>query len=122
MSTEYDHTQIPPILDGITDLAQSAPNLHAVLAALGPLGEACEESTSHIWGETYDLRPSEKAHALLLLGLGLDAIRATLTEVGLGGATDEVLSLVEDATQMCADADHKLQEASALLQTAPSRD
>ncbi|MGI5169846.1 hypothetical protein ACQEU3_46570 [Spirillospora sp. CA-253888] len=118
----YDNADITAVLQDADTLRDHAPDLHALLIHLGPLADATPDHLPEIWAQTYNLRPGERALALLVLSLTTGQIRSILTEIQLPGATDDCTTKIEEATKVLADAADQLQEAAELLQTTPSRD
>lgn len=115
--TEIEPAQLAAAVDAADQVRAYAPCLHAVLAALAPVGAATEDNTPNIWRESVDLRRSEKATVMRIVAAATAALGTVLMEIEVGDVADTGGPALELAVQAGTEMCERLGEVAAALES-----
>src|SRR5690606_5382956 len=115
--TEIEPAQLAAAVDAAGQVKAYAPCLHAVLAAVAPVGEAAEGNAPNIWRESVDLRRAEKAPVVRIIAAAAAALCTVLMEIEVGDVADTGGPALELAAQAGAEMTERLGEVAAALES-----
>lgn len=119
--TEIDPAQISAVIDAAVSLRTYAPSLFAVLEPVGALASAAEDNAAHLWGESVDLRRSEKATVMEVLAAAVSSVCGVLTEFEVGAVGDAGDPALEQAVQAGTEMSERLREVAGALESRERR-
>lgn len=119
--SEIDPAQIAAVIDSAVSLRTYAPSLHAVLEPVGALAAAAEDNAQHLWGESVDLRRSEKATVMEVLAAAVTSLCGVLTEFEVGAVGDGGDPALEQAVQAGHEMAERLREVAGSLESKERR-